>query len=59
MTKEALAKVVNKLPDEFEIEELLDKLIFMAKVEKGAQQLEEGKYISHEEMVKKIKSWSK
>ena len=59
MTKEALAKVVNKLPDEFEIEELLDKLIFMAKVEKGAQQLKEGKSISHEEMVKKIKSWSK
>jgi predicted transcriptional regulator len=59
MTKAALAKVINNLPDEFEIEELLDKLIFMAKVEKGMKQIEVGKGITHEEMVKKIKSWSK
>ena len=59
MTKEALIKIVNDLPNDFDIEVLLDKLIFMAKVEKGAQQLKDGHSISHEEMVKKIKSWSK
>jgi predicted transcriptional regulator len=59
MTKEAIIKVVNDLPNDFDMEELLDKLIFMAKVEKGMQQIEEGKVISHDEMKKKIKSWSK
>jgi hypothetical protein len=59
MTKEAIIKVVNDLPNDFELDVLLDKLIFMAKVEKGMQQIEEGKVISHEEMKEKIKSWSK
>ena len=59
MTKEAIIKVVNDLPNDFELEVLLDKLIFMAKIEKGLQQANEGKTISHEEMLKNIKSWSK
>ena len=59
MTKEALAKVVNTLPDEFEIDELLDKLIFMAKVEKGIEQIKEGKVTPYEEVKKISKTWSK
>jgi hypothetical protein len=59
MTKEAIIKVVNDLPNDFELDVLLDKLIFMAKIEKGLQQANEGKTKSHEEMVEKAKSWSK
>jgi hypothetical protein len=59
MTKEALIKVVNDLPDEFELEDLLDKLIFMGKVEKGIEQIKEGKVTSFEEVKKISKTWSK
>jgi hypothetical protein len=59
MTKESALKVFKDLPEEFELDELLEKLVFIAKVEKGRQQIKEGKGISHDEMVKKIKSWSK
>jgi hypothetical protein len=59
MTKEVAQKVFNDLPDEFELDDLLEKLVFIAKVEKGRQQVKEGKGIPHDEMVKKIRSWSK
>ena len=59
MTKEALIKVVNDLPDEFELEDLLDKLIFMGKVEKGIEQIKEGKGIPLEEAKRISKTWSK
>ena len=59
MTKEAIIKVVNDLPNDFEMEDLLDKLIFMAKVEKGIEQIKEGKVTSHEEVMKEAKTWWK
>ena len=59
MTKEAAIKVFNDLPDEFELDELLEKLIFIAKVEKGLKQIEEGKTITLEEAIKQSKKWSK
>ena len=59
MTKEAIIKVVNDLPNDFDMEELLDKLIFMAKVEKGIEQIKEGKVTSFEEVKRISKTWSK
>jgi hypothetical protein len=59
MTKEVILKVVNDLPNEFEIDELLEKLIVIAKIEKGRQQHKDGKTIPHDEVVKIIQSWSK
>ncbi|MEI6817386.1 MAG: hypothetical protein WCL14_12305 [Bacteroidota bacterium] len=59
MTKEALIKVVNELPNDFDLEEFLDKLIFMAKVEKGIEQIKDGKVTSFEEVKRISKTWSK
>jgi predicted transcriptional regulator len=49
MTKEAVLKAVNDLPSEFEVNELLDKLIFMAKVERGLKDAKEGRTKTLEE----------
>ena len=59
MTKEEIIKVVNDMPDGFDMEALLDKLIFMAKVEKGLEQIKEGKVTPHDEFMKEAKSWGK
>jgi hypothetical protein len=56
MTKEAVIKVVNNLPDEFEVNELLDKLIFMAKVERGLKDAKEGRTKTLEEVKAIIKT---
>ena len=50
MTKNQVIQTVNKFPKEFELEQLLEKLIFIEKVENGLQQVKEGKTISHEQV---------
>ncbi|CAN5354718.1 hypothetical protein BH09BAC3_BH09BAC3_09300 [soil metagenome] len=48
MKREKANETVKKLPNEFNLEELMEKLVFAEKVEKGLEQLEQGKTLSHE-----------
>ncbi|MEK6480033.1 hypothetical protein WJR50_20995 [Catalinimonas sp. 4WD22] len=59
MTKDKVLVAVNELPQEFELEELIERLVFIEKVEKGLQQLDKGETKSHEEAKRIIKSWQK
>jgi hypothetical protein len=57
MKREKVMETVNELPPEFELDELLEKLIFVEKVEKGLKQLDEGKTVSHVKVKDMIKKW--
>jgi len=59
LTKEKLTKTINNLPDSFTIDELIEQLIFIEKIEEGYQQSEEGKVISNEDVKSMIDKWSK
>lgn len=59
LTKERLNKTIISLPDTFTLDELIDKLIFIEKVEEGLQQSEQGKVVSNEEVRQIIDKWSK
>jgi predicted transcriptional regulator len=59
MTKETALQTVEKLPSEFELEELIEQLIFVDKIEKGLEQVKEGKIISHQKVRSSVKSWQK
>lgn len=48
MKKEKAIETVNEFPQEFELEELMERLVFADKVEKGLQQLNERKTITHD-----------
>ncbi len=57
MTKEKVLETIREFPDEFALEDLIEKLIFIEKVERGLRDLDEGKTRSHEEIKKVAKSW--
>jgi predicted transcriptional regulator len=59
MKREKVIDTVRELPQEFELEELIEKLVFVEKIEKGIQQAEEGKVTPHDEVKKMIKKWQK
>ena len=59
LTREKVIKSIQDLPDSFTIDELIDRLIFIEKLEQGLQQSAEGKVIPHEEVKKIIEKWSK
>jgi hypothetical protein len=58
LTKDKVNKTINTLPDSFTIDELIDRLIFMEKVEVGYEQSESGKVISNEDVKMIIEKWS-
>lgn len=59
LTKDQVTKTVNCLPDLFTIDELIDQLIFIEKVEEGYQQSESGKVVSNEDVKLMIDRWSR
>ncbi len=59
MKRAKAISTLNKFPKEFELDELIERLIFIDKVEKGLQQAEEGNIISHEQLKKDMKKWQK
>ena len=59
VTKEKVLATVNEMPGEFDLDELFERLMFIEKVEQGLRQLDEGKTISTEELLKEVKTWQK
>jgi predicted transcriptional regulator len=59
MRKEKVIEAINSFPPEFELEELIEKLIFMEKVEKGLAQLDKGDVKTQDEVKKLVKTWRK
>ena len=59
LTKERVKKTIENLPNSFTIDQLIEQLIFIEKVEQGIKQSEKGKVISNENIKKMIDKWSK
>ncbi len=59
LTKKKLNKTIKTLPESFTIDELIDQLIFMEKIEEGFQESVQGKVISNEDVKSMIDKWSK
>ena len=57
LTREKVNKTVKTLPDTFSLDELIDQLIFVEKVEEGIQQSESGLVISNEDVKSLIDKW--
>jgi len=59
LTREKINKTINSLPESFTIDELIDQLIFIEKVEEGYRQSEAGKVVSNEDVKLMIDKWSR
>ena len=59
ITKENVLDSLKNLPDHFSIDELIDKLLFIEKVEKGLAQSDKGEVYTTEQAKEMLKKWSK
>jgi hypothetical protein len=57
MNREKAIAALQELPQEFNLEELMEKLIFVEKVEQGLKQLDEKKTVPHQNVKDMIKKW--
>lgn len=59
LTKSKIQKSIENLPDTFSIDELIDQLILIEKIEEGIEQSEQGKVVLNEDVKNIIDKWSR
>ena len=59
LTKAQVFNSVEKMPEQFSIDQLIDKLIFIDKVEIGLKQSESGNINTKEQAKEKLSKWLK
>lgn len=58
LTKDKILRTVQELPDHFSIDELLDRIMLLQKIEIGREQSQAGLTYSTEEAKAKLARWS-
>ena len=59
MTIEYAATLVKEMPAEFDVEELIERLLFVEKIEVARQEIKDGKSYTHSEVKDIIDGWHK
>jgi predicted transcriptional regulator len=59
MRKKSIIRIINEFPNIVKLDDFIEKLIVLEKIEDGLNDIKEGRVIDHEEVKKKIKKWSK
>ena len=59
MKRDKVIESTKEIPQEFELETLIERHIFIEKVEKGLKQTDDGKTISHEQVEEIANKWQK
>lgn len=53
-TKEKIIETIRTLPDDATLDDVMEQLYFLSKVERGLQESEAGQVMSHEEVKKRL-----
>lgn len=59
VTKSQLKETIDQLPDQFSLDELMDKIILVDKINRGNLQSEKSETLSEEEVDKEMAKWFK
>jgi predicted transcriptional regulator len=57
--KEKVMKAVEGLGDDASIEDVMERLLFLAKVERGLEQADAGQTIPHSQVKERMSKWLK
>ena len=57
MTKQEIIEALEALPDDATVEDAIEHLYLLYRIEKGIKQVEAGKTISHEEVKARMSKW--
>ena len=57
ISKQKLKEQIDTLPDEFSIDDLVERLILIQKIERGIEQSDNDQVVSEETLDKRITEW--
>lgn len=59
ITKERLIQVINKMPEKINIEDVIEELVFLSKIEQGLNDVESGRVYTDSIVAEKMEKWLK
>ena len=59
MQKQAIQQVLDELPEEVDVDALLDRIILLEKIEAAEERLKAGEGVSHDDAKRRLESWLK
>ena len=59
LTRERVIESIRQLPETFTIDELIDRIVLLSKIEEGLRQSEKNEVISEQELDKRMQEWFK
>jgi predicted transcriptional regulator len=59
MQKSTIIHTLNELPKKFNLDEFLERLIVIEKIDEGMEDAKTGKTISHDKVKKMVAKWHK
>ena len=54
LTRERMLEVIRELPEDASVDDAIEKLVFLAKIEEGLGQLDRGEGIPHDEVKRRL-----
>ena len=57
LTKKLVNSQIKEMPEEFTLDELIERLIIVEKVNRSLKEVEQGKTITEEELDEKMAKW--
>lgn len=57
--KQQVIRIIEALPEEITVDDIMAELYFKQQVDAGLRELDEGKWIPHEEVEKRMSKWLK
>ena len=55
--KDEVIKMIRRMPEKTDIDDIMEELYFRKKVEVGIEELDKGKGVAHKEAKKHLKKW--
>ena len=59
MQKSTILQTLNELPNKFNLDDFLERLIVIEKIDEGMEEAKTGKTLSHEKVKKIVAKWHK
>jgi predicted transcriptional regulator len=59
LTKDKVKKTIDRLPDNFTVDQLVEELVVLNKIDEGLKDMEEGRVFTTDQVKQELKVWLK
>ena len=59
LTKDKVKKTIDRLPENFTVDQLVEELVVLNKIDEGLKDVEKGRVFTTNQVKKELKTWLK